>query len=118
MPGELCAAFDIGALRYFGGSPIIEIAALIDPEANQWARNGIVDRYLVEHHVTCLLLPGRIGQSDGLYDFARILKLDSSPLFDLELVKVYEISRERWLLGYLPTANYQASVAIYRLKYK
>jgi len=36
----------------------------------------------------------------------------------MELVKVFEIDRDRWLLGYLPTVNYQASVTIYRLKMK
>ena len=119
MPNDRCAAFDIGALRYFGGRPIVEIAALIDTEANQWVTNGKVDEYLMNHEVTCLILPGRAGHStDGIYDLAEMLKLDSSPLFDLELVRVFEIDHERWLLGYLPTANYQASVAFYRLKYK
>lgn len=119
MADDTCAAFDIGALRYYGERPVVEIAALIDTEANQWAREGRVDEYLLLHNVTCLILPGRVGHfGDGVYDLSQILNLDQSPLFDLELVRVFEIDRERWLLGYLPTANYQASVAIYRLRYK
>ena len=119
MPADHCAAFDIGAMRYFGGRPIVEIAALIDPQANQWFTAGKVDEYLAQHGVTCLILPGRTGHSnEGIYDLAQMLNLDSSPLFEMELVKAFEIDHERWLLGYLPTANYQASVAIYRLKYR
>lgn len=119
MPADRCAAFDIGAMRYFGGRPIVEIAALIDPQANQWVTAGKVDEYLAQHEVTCLILPGRTGHSnEGIYDLAQMLNLDSSPLFEMELVKAFEIDHERWLLGYLPTANYQASVAIYRLKYR
>jgi len=53
-----------------------------------------------------------------MLDFASIMGLTSSPLFEMELVKVFEIDHNRWLLGYLPTVNYQASVAIYRLKMK
>lgn len=119
MPDDTCAAFDIGAMRFYSRRPIVEIAALIDIEANRWASEGRVDEYLKNHEVTCLVLPGRPGYStDGVYDLAAILKLDTSPMFDLEPVKVFAIDQERWLLGYLPTANYQASVAIYRLNYK
>lgn len=119
MPDDTCAAFDIGAMRFYSRRPIVEIAALIDTEANRWASEGRVDEYLKNHEVTCLILPGRPGYStDGVYDLAAILKIDTSPMFDLEPVKVFAIDRERWLLGYLPTANYQASVAIYRLNYK
>jgi hypothetical protein len=116
---ERCAASDIGALRYFSGRPVIEFGGLIDPDAAQWYWNGIADEYLANHGATCLLLPGRTGQqSDGLLDYARQMKLDTSQLFDLELIKVFEIDHDRWLLGYLPTVNYQASVTIYRLNYK
>ncbi|MBV6397388.1 MAG: hypothetical protein HFACDABA_03002 [Anaerolineales bacterium] len=119
MPGDMCAAFDIGALRYYGGRPIVEIAGLIETQASQWVQGGRVDEYLLQHHVTCLILPGRAGySSDGAYDLSDMLKFDESAVFDMELVQVFEIDRERWLLGYLPTANYQASVAIYRLHYK
>jgi len=116
---EQCAAFDVGSLRYFGGRPIVELAALMDPQAGvQFLAGGAVD-YLVEHGVTCLILPGRTGeQTEGLLDFVSIMGLTTSPLFEMELVKVFEIDRERWVLGYLPTVNYQASVTIYRLKMK
>jgi len=119
LPGDRCAAFDIGALRYYGGRPIVEIAALIETEASEWVKTGRVDEYLLQRRVTCLVLPGRAGHSsDGAYDLSDILKLGDSALFDMELAQVFEMDRERWLLGYLPTANYQASVAIYRLHYK
>jgi len=116
---DLCAAFDIGSLRYFSERPILEIAALMEPQGGVRFLEEGADDYLVERGVTCVVLPGRMGQqSEGILDFASILGLTTSPFFDMELVKVFEIDRDRWLLGYLPTVNYQASVTIYRLKMK
>lgn len=116
---DLCAAFDVGSLRYYSGRPIVEMAALLEPDGADKFVNGGADKYLVERGATCLVLPGRAGrQSEGMLDFASIMGLTSSPLFEMELVKVFEIDHNRWLLGYLPTVNYQASVAIYRLKMK
>jgi hypothetical protein len=116
---ELCAAFDIGSLRYYSGRPLVEIAALMNPDGADKFLAGGADDYLVERGVTCLVLPGRAGQaSEGILDFASIMGLANSPLFDMQLVKVFEINHDRWLLGYLPTVNYQASVAIYRLNLK
>lgn len=116
---DLCAAFDVGSLRYYSQRPIVEIAALMDPQGGAKFLEGGADDYLVEHGVTCLILPGRTGrQSEGILDFASIMGLTTSPLFDMELVKVFEIDHDCWLLGYLPTVNYQASVTIYRLKMK
>ncbi len=116
---DLCAAFDVGALRYYSGRPLVEMAALMDPESADVFLAGGADDHLVERGVACIVLPGRTGQaSEGILDFASILGLTSSPLFDMELVKVFEIDHDRWLLGYLPTVNYQASVTIYRLKMK
>ncbi len=114
---DLCAAFDIGSLRYYSQRPIVELAALLEPEGADKFFSGGADDYLVERGVTCLVLPGRTGQqSEGILDFASIMGLTDSPFFEMELVKVFEINHDRWLLGYLPTVNYQASVTIYWLK--
>ena len=116
---DRCAAFDVGSLRYYSGRPLVEIAALMDPDGADKFFAGGADDYLVDHGVTCLVLPGLTGQqSEGILDFASIMGLDTSPLFEMELVKVFEIDHDRWVLGYLPTVNYQASVTIYRLKMK
>jgi len=115
--GDLCAAFDVGALRYFSERPIVDLGGLIDPNAAQVFESGAADRYLLERGVSCLILPGRSGRADeGWFDFARILGLSTSRLLELHLVRAFEIDRQRWLLGYLPTVNYQASVAVYRVQ--
>jgi len=115
-PDELCAAYDVGAIRYHSQRPILDLGGLVDPEFRQWFLAGSTDQYLVNKEVTCLVLPGRTGATDeGWFDFAKMMGLTSSPLLKMNLVSVFEIDRERWLQGYLPTANYQASVAIYRL---
>ena len=114
---DLCAAFDVGALRYFSERPIVDLGGLIDPNAAQVFESGSADRYLLERGVSCVVLPGRTGRADeGWFDFARILGLSTSRLVDLHLVRAFEIDRQRWLLGYLPTVNYQASVAVYQMQ--
>jgi hypothetical protein len=115
-PDERCAASDIGAIRYFSKRPIFDLGALVDPGARQRFLDGSIDHYLVENGVTCVVLPGRRGTTaEGWFDMAEILGLTTTSLFDMDLIKVFEIDYERWLQGYLPTNNYQASVTIYRL---
>jgi hypothetical protein len=114
---KLCAAFDVGVIRYYSQRPIIDLGGLIDPEFSQWYLKGSTDQDLVHQGVSCLVLPGRTGsKNEGWFDFARMLGLTNSPFLKMNLVKVFEIDHERWLQGYLPTSNYQASVTIYRLR--
>lgn len=113
---ETCAAFDVGALRYYSQRPLVDLGGLIDPELFQWVTAGKPDQYLVENRVTCLAIPGRTGvTTDGVIDIAKEAGFTQSSLFELRQVKVFQIDRERWLLGYLPTINYQATVTIYQM---
>lgn len=115
-PSESCAAFDIGAMRYFSQRPIVDLGGLLDPIYIQHFQDGEVDHYLVENKVNCLILPGRIGtMEDGWFDFAQTLGLTTTPRFEMTPIKTFEINRECWLQGYMPTNNYQATVTIYKL---
>jgi hypothetical protein len=112
------AAFDVGAVRFFSARPIIDLGGLIDPALDEVYRaDGKVDRYLAERSVQYVLLPGRTNTyREGWFDFAREMGLTTSPRFTLQQIHVFEIDYDRWLLGYLPTNNYQATVTIYRLE--
>jgi hypothetical protein len=113
---EKCAAYDVGAIRFYSGRPIIDLGGLIDPSLIQRYLDGKLDRYLISNGVTCLILPGRTGRtSDGWFDFAEELGLVNSTMFTMQQNSVFQIDRERWLLGYLPVNNYQSTVTIYRL---
>ena len=116
--GGLCAAFDIGALRFYSKNPIIDLGGLINPELIGIFQDGELDQYLKNNGVTCLAVPGRTGtSSDGWFDFIDILDLSSSPYFEIQQIVSFEIDRKTWLKGYLPTGNYQATVTLYRLIY-
>jgi hypothetical protein len=114
---ERCAAFDVGVMRFYSQRPIIDLGGLIDPALGEVYRSdGRIDRYLAERGITCVILPGQTGRSEqGWFDFAEEMGLTASPFFTLQQVRVFAIDYERWLLGYLPTNNYQATVTIYRL---
>ncbi len=113
---ETCAAFDVGALRYYSQRPLVDLGGLIDPDLIQWFTAGRFDQYLIENKVTCLVIPGRTDTTaDGVIDIAKVSGLSQSNLFKLQQVKVFQIDRERWFFGYLPTVNYQATVTVYKL---
>jgi hypothetical protein len=115
-PDEQCAASDVGAIRYFSQRPIVDLGGLVDPAAGQWFLEGKYDRYVIKHGIDYLILPGRAGATDeGWFDCAEIMGFATTPLFEMHQVAVFEIDRDRWLEGYLPTNNYQATVVIYRL---
>ena len=113
---EECASYDLGAIRYFSDRPILDLGGLIDPSLINRFLDGNLDRYLVSNGVTCLILPGRTGvTSDGWFDFAEEMGLTNSNIIKLQQEKVFQIDRERWLLGYLPVQNYQSTVTIYTI---
>jgi hypothetical protein len=116
---EICAASDVGAIRYFSQRPIIDLGGLIDPALSKRFLDREIDRYLIENGVTCLVLPGRAGTTvDGWFDMANELGLSHSEMIALKQKVVFQIDRERWLFGYLPVNNYQATVTIYELQVK
>jgi hypothetical protein len=49
---------------------------------------------------------------------ANELGLSHSQMIALKQEVVFQIDRERWLFGYLPVNNYQATVTIYELQIK
>jgi hypothetical protein len=113
---EQCAAFDVGAIRYYSQRPMVDLGGLVDPSASRWFLEGRYDHYLVRNGVACLILPGRTGATDdGWFDFAEVMGLTTTPLFEMRRVAVFGVDYDRWLQGYLPTNNYQATVTIYRL---
>ena len=66
------------------------------------------------------MIPAAFDYMDptNLSEVIDILKesgLSQSSLFELQQEKVFQIDRERWLIGYLPTVNYHATVTIYKV---
>jgi hypothetical protein len=111
-----CAAFDIGALRFFSQRPIVDIGGLTDPDEQEWFNANKTDLYLVKHGATCLILPGQTNiANEGWLDFLKIMGINDSPYFKLQEIATFEMDADRWLVGYLPTSNQQKSVVIYRL---
>lgn len=114
--GENCAAFDVGALRYYSQRPLIDLGGLVDPDLIEWYQEGRFDQYLMENNVSCLAVPGWSGTTaDGVIDILKESGLNRSKLYELQQEKIFRMGRERWLFGYLPTGNYQATVNIYKL---
>jgi hypothetical protein len=117
-PGDLCAASDVGAIRYFSERPIIDMGALVNPDAGRWFSDRKISEYLILQGARCLVVPGRMNtQGEGWFDLLAIMGLSGDSQIQLDQLALFEIDKDRWLLGYLPTSNYQASVVVYRLEY-
>jgi len=113
---ELCAVFDIGAVRYFSQRPILDIGGLTSPKDLRWFSENKSDEFLIDREATCIILPGQTTvDGEGWLNFVEIFRLDDSSHFKLEKIASFEMDPERWLLGYLPTSNQQRSVVIYRI---
>ncbi len=117
-PDEVCAAYDVGAVRYYSQWPIVDMAGLIDPIVVKRMLAGEGDEYLVENDVTCVIWPGRIDTmgKGWWFNLAEIMGIQSTSLFKMKEVAMFKIDYHQWLQGYLPTGNYQASVTVYRLE--
>jgi hypothetical protein len=117
-PDEHCAAYDVGAIRYYSQRPIVDMAGLINPIIGTRMLAGEGDKYLVEKGITCVVWPGRIDTvgKGWWFNLAEIMGIQSTSLFTMEEVAMFQIDYQQWLQGYLPTGNYQASVTVYRLE--
>jgi len=51
------ASFDIGAIGYFGGKPIVDLGGLVDREYQSYMWSGSVDKYLLKQHIDYVVLP-------------------------------------------------------------
>ena len=112
-------AYDIGALRYFGERPIIDLGGLTDTAFVHYQQRHQVDQYLKDRGATHLALPARHSTDHkALFDFAAYLGIDKSPLYDLNELAVFEVEHDLWQLGNDPTANYQPSVRVYEIRWK
>lgn len=115
--GEQCAVFDIGAIRYFSGRPIVDVSGLTNPEPFQWLNENRADEYLAQSGATCLILPGQTNVADeGWIDFIEILHFDNSQYFTLREMHTFEMDPDRWMVGYVATGNQHRSVVIYSLE--
>jgi hypothetical protein len=96
---------------------LVDLGGLVNPYLMEWYQSGRFDKYLIENKVDCLVVPGRSGTTeDGVIDILKESGLGQSNLFKLQQVKVFQIDRERWFVGYQPTLNYQATVTIYKME--
>lgn len=116
---ETCAAFDIGAIRYFSKREIVDLGGLINPQLGDIFEDNNLDVYLSSRAVECLALPDDFSSPEGkVFDYGETLGLLDSNLFYLQMLKSFSIPYSEWYIGFLPTNNYQPAVTIYRIVQK
>jgi len=120
LPAEaVVAAYDIGALKFYGQRRIVDLGGLTDAQFTRYQREHRLDEYLRQQGVTYLAIPSQHSLDEKpLYDFLHYLNLDASPLYDLVLIRAFENDRAVWARGVQATGNYQPSVRLYRLAWR
>jgi len=118
-PTARVAAFDIGALRYFGERTIVDLGGLTDTDFTTYQAQGRVDQYLKDRRVDYIALPEKHSTDrEALFDFAQYLGITQSPMFDLELLASFETDRDLWKRGFDATANYQPAVRVRKVHWR
>lgn len=118
-PGARVAAYDIGALRYFGERTILDLGGLTDTEFVNYERLGRVDHYLKDRQADYVAVPAKHStDEEGMVDIAQQLGIIRSPLYTLIEVAAFETPRDLWLRGVEATGNYQPSVRVYRIEWQ
>jgi len=112
----IIAAHDIGAVRYFCHRRVVDLGGLTDVGFVAVEKRHQVDRYLLDHHVSFLVIPGKHStERKPLYDFLGFLGLRHSPVLTLRERWSFENDYRVWARGMKPTGNYLPSVKIYEV---
>jgi hypothetical protein len=100
------ASFDIGAIGYFSERPILDLGALVEPNAIGFLRKGTTVEKLREERITHVVLPrGQDADFPDLSNFAFRLRLQDNPAIELQPIHSFESDRETYLRGALRTQN-------------
>lgn len=110
------AAHDIGAVRYYGRRRVVDLGGLTDAGFVAVEKRHEVDKYLLDHHVSYLVIPGKHStETKPLYDFLGFLGLRNSSLLTLRERWSFENDYRVWARGMKPTGNYLPSVKVYEV---
>ena len=113
--GTPIAAFDIGALAYFSGHPILDLGGLVDRDFLPYLEQGKASEYLRERGVHLVALPMDYANTSEIG--ARLGLVGSR---DLTLVTVAEAAapREVWKPVFEVTGSASPRVALYRIVWR
>ena len=114
-PGERIAAFDIGALGYWGEHPVLDLGGLVDRDYLPYLRGGRVPDWLGEHGVRWLALPLDAADGKPGLHLGRRLGLVGRPEVGLEPVIEFGTPREVWARAFADTGHALPRLVLYRV---
>jgi len=114
----IVAAFDIGAIKYFGNRQLLDLGGLVDPNfARTYLYPGRVVDYLYEHRVSYLAMPEPYpGQTDlksrlGFYREDQASKMQLRPIITFEIEPYirppFTLNRYQFYTAYLRVTIYE-----------
>ena len=120
------AVFDVGAIKYFSGMPIIDIAGLTDNEALEHVLKGDITPYLKDRGAEYLVMveelfterERKMGKIDYLnsafYDILGIRR-EVGRTVELEAVIKFTVPREDWHRHWVALRTHSPVIAIYKI---
>lgn len=132
-PSARVGSFDIGAIGYFAGRPIVDLGGLVDRAYQPYMWSRTVDTYLLEQHVEYIVLPEYYAkppaQPSANYFYRRVdeempetpsfgerLGISKSALLGLEEIAAASAPRELWAYPALLTGVALPRQILYRVQ--
>jgi hypothetical protein len=120
-PGTPVAAFDIGAIAYFGDVKLVDLGGLTDPDFIPYLYSGRSAEYLKQRHVAYVVLPTTLDQegaaagSSNCDDLPKRLNLCNGPAIEKTIVVEFSTPPDVWKRAFSATGHALESQVLYRI---
>ncbi|MBX3190625.1 MAG: hypothetical protein KF819_26730 [Labilithrix sp.] len=112
------ASFDVGAIGYFGGRPILDLGALTDPRVAEALKRGALLELLRTDGITHVVLPKGPDDFPDLSNFGFRLGLENNPNVTLREITSLASAQASWLNGVAYTQNATIRQALYATSFE
>jgi hypothetical protein len=125
-PGTVIAVFDVGAIKYFSGLPVVDIAGLTDNEALKYVLAGNILPYMKEHNAEYFAIveeyppKGKFSSNEyplyesNIYDKLG-LRREVGKSIDLIPVKRFSVPMELWWRPWVTVRTHSPIIMVYRI---
>jgi hypothetical protein len=113
-PGIPVAAFDIGAMAYFCGHPVVDLGGLVDSSYLPYLLGGRVPQYLEERRIQLVVLPSPYESGDGP-DLGRGLGIVGNRRLTLRPLAEAGSPPDVWWRGFAATSHASPRLVAYQI---
>ena len=114
---ESVAAFDIGALAFFGGHRVVDLGGLVEREFLPYLRERRVPEFLRSRGVRYVALPMAYDETRPFRNIGVRLGLFANPAVRLERLQSFASSPSVWTPAFRNTGHASPRLTLYRVEF-